>query len=153
MKTRLIKLLKNIGGGNNPPKVVLDTNILVSALLFGGKPRNVLELVRLKKIAAFTSLILLAELIDVLTKKFGFSQEMLKIYLLKLQKHLIIIQPRTEIHVLKDEADNRILETAREAKCKFIITGDKEFLKLEEYEGIKIISVEDFCSLAKQYAV
>ncbi len=138
------KLSKATDKENDFPKVVLDTNILISALLFGGKPRDIIDLIRLKRITAFISLILLAELTDVLIKKFHFSQDKIRDYLLKLQKHLIIIQPQTEIHVLKDEADNRILETAYESKCQFVITGDKEFLKLKKYREIKIISAEEF---------
>ncbi len=51
-------------------KVTLDTNILISAVGFGGIPKNILKLVLEDKIKAVTTNILLAELEDVITKKF-----------------------------------------------------------------------------------
>ena len=63
----------NSGMVKKPPKVVLDTNLLISALVFGGKPKQVYNLVLEKQIIGITSPILLAELTEVLTKKFNFE--------------------------------------------------------------------------------
>ena len=48
--------------------VVFDTNVLISGIAFGGKPREILEMIKNKEVLGVTSLVLLAELMDVLSK-------------------------------------------------------------------------------------
>ena len=71
-----------------PVKVVLDTNILVSSLIFGGKHQQIENLVLEKKIIGVTSLTLLAEIIDVLAKRFHFDEFRLKQTEKKIKKNL-----------------------------------------------------------------
>lgn len=129
-----------------PLKVVLDTNILISALLFGGKPRQILKLVLNKQIKAVTSLILLAELSDVLMKKFDFSLEKTSLFEQKIKKYFQVVYPTQTINILKDTADNRVLEAAKTGDCQIIVTGDKELLELKEYKEIKILTADEFLS-------
>ena len=68
----------NIGTVEKPPKVVLDTNILISALIYGGKPQQIYNLIFDKRIFAITSSILLAELTEILVKKFNFDLDRIK---------------------------------------------------------------------------
>lgn len=131
---------------NKPPRIVPDTNILISAVLFGGKPREILNQIRQRKIIGVSTPVLLAELSDVLSKKFKFRQERIKFYLRKLNLILHIVHPTKAIHVLKDEPDNRVLEVAIAGKCDFIITGDKELLKLGKYKKVKIMASDKFLS-------
>jgi len=129
---------------NKPLRIISDTNILISAILFGGKPREILHLIHQRKIVGVSSPILLAELADVLSKKFKFEQKKIKFYLHKLNLILQIVHPQKEIHVLKDEPDNRVLEAAIAGNCNYIITGDKELLKLKKYKQVKILKSEKF---------
>jgi putative PIN family toxin of toxin-antitoxin system len=128
----------------NPLNIVLDTNVVISALLFGGKPRQIIKLVQEGKLTAYISSILVAELIEILVKKFMFSSE--KIMLLEelIKENFIIIYPAREIHVARDEDDNRVLEAALEGNCSFIITGDKDLLDLKNYKKIAIITPDIF---------
>lgn len=127
-----------------PLKVVLDTNILVSSLIFGGKPQQTENLVLERKIVGITSLVLLAEFIDVLAKRFYFNEFRLRQTEKKIKKNFIIVKPRATIKVLKDNSDNRVLEAAVEGDCRYIITGDKELLSLKSFKGIKIITPGQF---------
>ena len=78
----------NIGTAGNPVRVVLDTNILTSALVYSGNPEKVLRLALEKKIQVIISPILQAEFFDIIAKKFPLSLE--DFYLLKqeMQKNL-----------------------------------------------------------------
>lgn len=127
-----------------PPKVTLDTNLLISALIFGGKPEQVYNLVLDKQIIAAISPILIAELTEVLTKKFNF--ELVRIHQLEkiIKKHFKIVYPDKTINAVKDIDDNRVLEAAVEGKCSFIVTGDKDLLTFKAFRGIKILTPDEF---------
>lgn len=127
-----------------PLRAVLDTNVLVSSLIFGGKPQQAENLVLERKIVGITSPVLLAEFIDVLAKRFSFNEFRLKQTEKKIKKNFIIVKPKTTIKILKDNSDNRVLEAAVEGGCRYIITGDKELLDLEFFKGIEIITPAKF---------
>lgn len=124
--------------------VVVDTNVLISALLFGGKPREVLQMVIDRSLVAVTSPALLSELLDVLAKKFLFSRQKLILVERKMKKILVFVYPTEHIEILHDQADNRVLEAARVGQCTYIITGDKELLRLGSYKIISIVTPEEF---------
>lgn len=125
-------------------RVVLDTNILVSALVFGGTPEKVLKLVLEKQIESTISPVLLAELLEVLVKKFNFDSKRTELVEKKIQKFFRIVHPKSYFQVLEDEPDNRLLEAAADDSCDCIVTGDKEVLRLGEFKGVKIITVAQF---------
>lgn len=127
-------------------KVVLDTNIIVSGILFGGKPKDILELVYSEKIIAVTSQFLLTELQEVLLKKFKFTKEAILDITGKIKEVYYFVLPNKIIHVLKDNPDNRVLEAAVEGNCSFIITGDRALLKLKTFKKIKIVTPNQFLS-------
>lgn len=130
----------NTGTAGNPVRVVLDTNILTSALVYGGKPEKILRLALEKRIQVVISPILQAELADIIAKKFPLSLE--DMYLLKheMQKSFVIVQPRANLAISRDEDDNRVLEAAVEGECDFIVTGDQDLLELKQYKRIKIVT-------------
>lgn len=130
--------------GKNPPKVVLDTNLLISALIFGGKPEQVYNLVLEKQIIGITSPVLVVELTETLIKKFSFEMARIEQLQRIIRKHFKVVYPVENIHVLKDEDDNRVLEAAIEGRCSYIVTGDKGLLELGRYKNIKIISAKEF---------
>lgn len=128
----------------SPVRVLLDTNILISALGFDGKPRDVLQLVLEHKIKSVTSPILLAELHEVINKKFSLLSNHLSQIETRIKKIFIIVHPKQTIHIVRDIDDNRVLEAAVQGRCQYIVTGDKDLLDLKEYQNIKIISAEIF---------
>lgn len=128
----------------NKIKVVLDTNIIISAIGFGGKPRKILNLVLDKRIRAVTSPMLLAEFEDIIFKKFPILVDGFGKINRQLRKNIKLISPEISLHVLKDEPDNRVLETAISGKCNFIVTGDKELLKLYKFQKIRILTADEF---------
>lgn len=125
-------------------KAVLDTNIIVSALVFGGKPEEILRLVLEHDILASTSLALILELEETLINKFAFSEKKLKQVEEKIKNSFETVNPILEINVLNDKDDNRVLEAAVEGNCDYIITGDKELLRLKHFRGVNIVTPEQF---------
>ena len=134
----------NSGMVENPVKVVLDTNILISGLGFRGKPRQILHLIFQKKVLGITSPVLLAEFQEVVNKKFPKLALRMESIEKKLKKNLQIVQPKISVKVSRDPDDNRVLEAAWEGGCDFIITGDQDLLDLGKYKKIKILTAEEF---------
>lgn len=137
----------NIGMVEKPPRVVLDTNILVSALIYGGKPQQIYSLIFDKRIFAITSSILLAELTETLVKKFNFDLDRIKQLEKITKRNFQVIHPKKTIKLLIDEDDNRVLEAAVQGNCKYIVTGDRELLKLGVFQNIQIVTAEQFLNI------
>jgi len=101
-------------------KIVIDSNVIISSLVFGGKPEELIKKVLLKGIKVYTSIQLVSELIDVLRKSFGFSEEKIK----KLEAEILIsfetVYPSKTFLVVRDIEDNKVLEAADEAGCDYI---------------------------------
>src|SRR6266480_3443509 len=124
----------------NPLKVLLDTNVLISSLLFGGKPRKIIRLVQEGKITPVISPVLIAELAEVLVKKFQFSTKKLKLVNELIDENFIKVNPSFTINIIADEVDNRVLEAAIEGKCQYIISGDQDLLQLISFQSVKIVT-------------
>lgn len=124
--------------------VVLDTNVVVSSLLFGGNPRKLFQLVLKRRIVAVSSSFLLTELFETLTQKFSYPPEQLRLLERKMKKYFLVVSPKNQFHVVKDMPDNRVLEAAVEGKCDYIVTGDKELLSLGIFQSILIVTITQF---------
>jgi putative PIN family toxin of toxin-antitoxin system len=127
-------------------RIVLDTNVLISALIFNGLPREILRLVLKKEIIGVVSPSLLSELLSVLAIKFNFSQSKLILLERKLKAKLMLVYPQKEINACRDAADSRVLEAAVEGRCQAIITGDQGLLVLKKYRQIKIVTPKQLAS-------
>ena len=127
-------------------KVVLDTNVIISSILFGGKPKKIIRLIIEGKIVPITSTSLQSELTEVLVKKFAFNSQKLKLQERLIKENFKVINPSITLDVVSDKDDNRVLEAALEGKCDFIITGDQDLLQLKNYKGIQIITPDKFLS-------
>lgn len=127
-------------------RVVLDTNVLISAILFGGKPRQILEKAIRGEIRLCLSEPILEELKGVLQRsKFNYSAEMIQFILTELTGIADFVNPSETINVvLEDPEDNRILECAVEAKANYVISGDFHLLKLSRYLNIEVLNVAAF---------
>ncbi len=132
------------------PKAVFDTNVYLSAILFGGPPRICLELARARDVVLITSRAILLELASTLREKFRWSDKDISAVIVGISKFATIVRPQSKMDVIhEDPDDNRILEAALEGRADFIISGDKRHvLPLKTFEGIRILSAADFL---KQY--
>lgn len=127
-------------------RVVLDTNVLISAILFGGKPRQILEKAIRGEFRLCMSEPILEELKGVLRRsKFDYSPEMIQVILTELAGIADFVNPSKTINVvLEDPEDNRILECAVEAEANYIVIGDFHLLKLSRYRNIEVLNAVAF---------
>ena len=126
-------------------KVVFDSNILISALLFpGGRAEAAVG----KIFDGIDDLVLSRPIIDevlsVLASKFSRDREELSRVAVLLGELAELVEPTARLKVFRDEPDNRILECAVEGKAVAIVTGDKAMLATGEYEGIRLITLVDY---------
>lgn len=129
-----------------PPKVVFDTNIFISAIIFGGNPRLLLELARKKAIRLYTSKTLLFELAQKLKLKFDWSNEEISDVITGIIRFVEIVTPHQQIHAIKDDpSDNRVLEVAAHVDANYIISGDKKhILPLVKFRNAIILTAQEF---------
>lgn len=127
-----------------PVKAVIDTNVIISSIVFGGKPRQILKLVQEGKVNPTTTPILLAELLEVLAKKFGFAPEKIILVEELIKENFTIVYPSKILHVVNDEDDNRVVEAAIKGKCRYILTGDKDLLDLGIFREVIIVTPDEF---------
>ncbi len=127
-------------------RLVLDTNIVVSGLIWGGVPRWLLDLGRDDQVTLFTSSVLLDELADVLGRdKFTAlltSQGITPAFLMQrygMLAKLVKPQPIERI-VPSDADDDAVIATALAAQADVIATGDSDLLVLHPYQGIQILN-------------
>ena len=133
-------------------KVVIDSNVFISGIFFGGAPRKVLDLIEEKKITSCFTLQTFEELKHLLYhEKFDKPRKLLSLpfphFLHKLKtSSLFFTQLFLEppLIIKEDPADNYILACAIAAQASFIISGDKHLLKLKKFRGIPILSPKEF---------
>ncbi len=125
-------------------KVVLDTNVYVSAFLFGGPPAHVAMLSEEGAFRICVSTPIVRELKGVLTAKFGWDRKELANTLDSLLANAEPVSPRKKMDVSQDPDDNRILECAIAAGAAAIVTGDHGLLRLRSVEGVRILTPRQF---------
>jgi putative PIN family toxin of toxin-antitoxin system len=132
-------------------KAVADTNVYISAVLFGGKPEEVRILAKEGKIELLISGNILAEIAGVLKRKFHWSDWQISEIINEIRGFTTLITPVTTLSIIKeDEPDNRVLECGIEGKAQYIVTGDEHHLqRLKQYQGIKILSPAQFIESVK----
>jgi putative PIN family toxin of toxin-antitoxin system len=126
-------------------KIVIDTNILISAFGWGGNSRDLIDAVMDKEYEFIISIDILEELKRVLDyPKFKFSEEQKRKFLEIIFKISTVIDTKLKLNVCDDENDNIFLECAIEGKADYIISGDDDLLRMKKFRDIKIISVKEF---------
>ena len=128
-------------------RVVLDTNVFVSALLFEGKTSELVKLWKQGEIIPLVSTDTLNEIIRVLTyPKFGLTKEEIKSILNEeIMPYVETVKITRKIKGVSPDADDDIfLACAVNGKAGAIISGDRHLLSLKEFEGIPISRIAEF---------
>ena len=133
-------------------RVVLDTNVYISALLRGHNPEIILRLSSppFKRYDLFVSQAIFDEIDRVLRDKFNWLPKDIDLEKSRIADWAAVVKPTKRVSVIppdRDDSDNRILECAVKAKADLIVSGDSHLLDLKEYEGIKIIPPAQFLKL------
>jgi hypothetical protein len=122
-----------------------DTNLYISALIWGGKPQQLLEMALAGKVRLFISDAIMEEMMEVLETKFRHSPKRLADEKKYIQKCAVRCVPKIKLNVVPDDVDdNKIIECAVHSRSEAIITRDNDLLRMKSYEGIKMITVNEF---------
>lgn len=126
--------------------LVLDTNIYISAFIFKGKARDVLDIAIENKVDIYISEDILNEIKNVLQrKKFSLTNAYIHSILSEIEAITNLVFPENKINdICRDRDDHIILECAEKSLADFIITGDQDLLVLKKYLKTKILSPSDF---------
>lgn len=125
------------------PRVVIDTNIFVSGILYGGNAQRVLRLFQLARIEIIISPTILAEILVTL-KKFSLSETDLDELSELIQSKARKVNPKAHIRVSRDPKDNMLLEAAVAGHADYLVTGDKDVLTLGTYGRTLIVTPKEF---------
>jgi len=128
-------------------KVVFDTNIYISAFVFvGGSADKAIQRILDNENTLIISKPIIEETLRIMAGKFECNVEELSRTAVFLSEIATVVRPKERISVLSDEPDNRILECASEGNAAAIVTSDKAMLKLDIYEGIRVVSLRSYLS-------
>ncbi len=128
---------------------VLDTNVVVSGLLWNGAPAQLIEAARADEVELFTSRVLLAELTRILRrakfdKAIAASGMSLDVLVLGYADIATLVTPEAiPATVLNDPDDDHVLACALAAKADYLVSGDRHLLDLKEHQGIRIVTVAE----------
>jgi len=126
-------------------RVVLDTNILVSALGWGGKPEQCLELVFEDRIEAYATQSMIDELSRVLDyDRFEFSDDEKQSFLEIVAAEFHFTDPEISVDAVDDPDDNVFLECAVAVDANHVVSGDSDLLEVGDYDEITILPPDEF---------
>jgi len=129
-------------------KLVLDTNMFISAFLWGGNPRKIMTRIIEKKDVLFSCDSIIDEVVSVMLRpKFRASPHVVAQFE-RVIRNVAVIVPQLGIvsGVCRDSDDDKVLECALLCQADYIITGDDDLLSMSNFRGTKIISANDYLS-------
>ncbi|MDP4039765.1 MAG: putative toxin-antitoxin system toxin component, PIN family [Candidatus Pacearchaeota archaeon] len=132
-------------------KVLLDTNILISALGWSGKPKVIFERCLNGELELITSPEQVGELKRVMDyPKFNFTEEQKATFISILLEISMVVEISNKVNIVKDDPDdNAILETAIVGNVDYLISGDPHLLKLKELAKVKIVTASEFLGISR----
>ena len=127
-------------------KIVVDTNVLISGVFFGGAPRTVLNAVIDGKLTACASTEILSEYEEIIQEMIQRKQGRLNNSILApLVQKMELIEPVSKTQLCRDPDDDKFLNCAKDSGSVYIVSGDKDLLVIQNFEGISIVTAKQFC--------
>ena len=127
-------------------KIVIDTNVLISGVFFGGLPRRVLGAVIKNEVIAYATEEIIGEYNEIVDEMISRKQGHIdRDILAPLIGAMKLVEAKTKVQLCRDKEDDKFLGCAKDAKALYIVSGDKDLLVLEKFENIEIITAKDFC--------
>ncbi len=128
-----------------PDRVVLDTNVYISGLLWRGRPYQCLLLARSGIIKAVYCDSMLAELTEKLREKFGFSENRIHAVAYDYRRtcERVTVSERLKV-VADDPDDDKFVECAVAASAAVIVSGDQHLLTLWRYREVEVVTASEF---------
>jgi len=131
-------------------RVVLDTNVIISAVLFGGRPAAVLRSFDEPAQTLLLSNHILVEIESVLRRKSRWPEQFIGKVRADLIRVAEWVEPAISIAVCRDPDDDRILEAAVAGRADCIVSGDADLLSMKSFQQIPILTVSAFLELTER---
>lgn len=129
-------------------QAVIDTNVWISGLIFGGNPEKIIRRFIDGEIIVVTSEELLSELRRKISQRSPLFKPHLALLEASIREDAILVRlGDVQVTASRDADDNKVLETAVAGGAGYIISGDKDLLVLSTYQGVKILKPADFLTL------
>ncbi len=126
-------------------RIVVDTNVLISGVFFGGIPQKILRASVEGRIRACASMEILNEYQEIIREMVCRKQGSIDVSILNpLIQSMEIVEPTSKIEICRDPDDNKFINCARDAQAMFIVSGDKDLLVIQEFENISIVTAKEF---------
>ena len=126
-------------------RIVIDTNVYISAIFWGGKPRQIVDMGRDGHIFIFTSIDIEKEIAAKLSEKFHLAEDEINRIMTDFGTFTFPVEPTRKISFIKgDHTDDKFLECGIACQADYIVSGDSHLQRAKEFEGIKILSPSDF---------
>ena len=125
-------------------RVVFDTNVLISALVYGGLPRELLTRVFRGEITLVSSAVLMDELEEVLVARFGHDPSLARTVRAEIELLAELVGASDLAPVARDPDDDAVLAAAIAGDASAIVTGDRDLITLGEHHGIRIVTPREF---------
>lgn len=127
-------------------RIVVDTNVLISGVFFGGFPRKILSEIVRNKLTACATMEIVDEYEEIVQEMIDRKQGHINRSILSpLIRAMEIIEPVTKVKMSRDPDDDKFLGCAKDAHALYIVSGDKDLLVLERFENIQIVTAKEFC--------
>ena len=131
-------------------RIVLDTNIYISAAIIGRVCEEMLKICRFGSLEVFISKDIIIEIETKLKDKFFWNDQQIRIFIENILEFCHMVEVSEKILYLQDDHDDdKILECAVASKCAYIVSGDKHLARLKSFRNIKILNPADFLILIK----
>ena len=127
-------------------RVVFDTNVMISALVYGGLPGELLTRVFRGEVTLVTSTVLLNELEEILVARFAHDSSLARTVRAEIELLAEVVQRSDLERFARDRDDDAVLAAATAGGASTIVTGDRDLLILGEHRGIRIVTPRDFAS-------
>ena len=131
-------------------RIVVDTNVIASAIFFGGKPYQLLRYIMEDRVDVVASKDIVDEYEEIVSRlQRKYQAISTRIPLQELIAKFEIIRVGSDIRVSRDPDDDKFISCAVDGKCIYIVSGDSDLLSIGNYGDIEILTVADFLSRLK----
>ena len=135
------------------PKIVIDTNVFISELLFRGSTSRLVSFWQKGMVSVLLSSEVLKEYAKVLAyPKFKLTKKEIRgVIEQELLPYVIPVKVKNHLDVItQDPSDNKFLELAKTGSADYILSGDKHLLEIKDFQGIKIVTTAVFFDIFKK---
>ena len=129
-------------------RIVIDTNVVASAIFFGGRPAELLRMVIRRELSAVATDEIIDEYQATVNYLLGkYDGRRLELSIVPIFSAMEIIPATSRVEVCRDSDDNKFISCAVDGNCYYVVSGDKDLLSLKQYGDVKIITVTEFLEL------